>query len=124
MVVDDHRILRKGICRLLEMEKDIEVVAEAEDGLQAVEKARSHKPQVILMDIGLPVMDGIEATVKIIHENHNIRVIALSLHESEGYVNRMMEAGASRYLTKNVPVEELVQAIRAEAATALIQTTD
>ena len=124
MVVDDHRILRKGICRLLEMEKDIEVVAEAKDGLQAVEKARSHKPQVILMDIGLPVMDGIEATVKIIHENHNIRVIALSLHESEGYVNRMMEAGASRYLTKNVPVEELVQAIRAEAATALIQTTD
>ena len=113
MLVDDHRILRKGIARLLEMQEDIAIIAEAEDGLQAVEMARRCKPDVILMDIGLPRMDGIEAAAKITSENRDIRVIALTLHESEGLVNKMMEAGACRYLTKNVPAEELIQAIRA-----------
>ena len=113
MLVDDHRILRKGIARLLEMQEDIAIIAEAEDGLQAVEMARRCKRDVILMDIGLPRMDGIEAAAKITSENRDIRVIALTLHESEGLVNKMMEAGACRYLTKNVPAEELIQAIRA-----------
>ena len=112
MLVDDHRILRKGIGRLLEMENDIAIIAEAENGLQAIEMARNYKPDVILMDIGLPGMDGIEATSKITKENPNIRVIALTLHESKGLVNRMLHAGACRYLTKNVQAEELVQAIR------------
>ena len=118
MLVDDHRILRKGIRHLLEMEGDIAVIAEAENGLQAVELACSHEPDVILMDVGLPLMDGIKATAEITQKNHNIRVIGLSIHESDGFLNKMIEAGASQYLTKNVPVQELVHAIRTEAAKA------
>jgi len=116
MLVEDHQILRKAIVRLLEIPGDIAVVAEAEDGFQAVEMARSHKPDVILMDIKLPGMDGIEATAQIIKENHSIRIIALTLYESERLINRMLEAGVSRYLTKNVRVEDLIQAIRTVAA--------
>lgn len=116
MLVEDHQILRKAIGTLLKMQGDITIIAEAEDGFEAVEMARIHKPDVVLMDIKLPGMDGIEATAKITQENHSIRVIALTLYESERLINQMLEAGASRYLTKNVCVEDLVQAIRVVAA--------
>lgn len=116
MLVEDHQVLREAMVRLLEIPGEITIVAEAGDGFQAVEMARSCKPDVILMDIKLPGMDGIEATAQIIKENHSIRIIALSLYESERLVNRMLEAGASRYLNKNVRVEELIEAIRTVAA--------
>lgn len=116
MLVDDHEILRRGLVRLLERQKDIEIVAEAGDGLAAIEQARLTQPDVILMDIGMPIMDGIEATERIVKEDNSIRVIALTLHEEEWMLDRMLEAGASRYLTKTIPPEELIEAIRDAAS--------
>lgn len=118
MLVDDHQILRRGLAQLLETQKDIAVIAEAGDGKTAVEKARTCKPHVVLMDIGMPGMDGINATGKILEENPDVRVIALTLHEEEWMVNQMLEAGAARYLTKNAPAEELIRAIRNTADAA------
>lgn len=112
MLVDDHQILRRGLARLLETRKDIAVIAEAEDGKQAIENARRCKPDVILMDISLPEMDGIETTARILEENPAAHVIALTLHEDPWMVDQMLEAGACRYLTKNAPAEDLFSAIR------------
>ncbi|MDE3089619.1 MAG: response regulator transcription factor [Chloroflexota bacterium] len=113
LICDDHTILREGIRLLLNAQPDIEVVAEAVDGREAVDKARALKPDVILMDIAMPLLNGLEATKQIRREQPNARVLVLTMYESDEYVAQMLEAGAAGYVLKKVAGSELVYAIRA-----------
>jgi two-component system, NarL family, response regulator NreC len=112
LVCDDHTILREGIRMLLNAQEDIEVVAEAVDGREAVEKMREFKPDVILMDIAMPFLNGLEATRQIRREDPGARVLVLTMYENDEYVAQMLEAGAAGYVLKKVAGSELVYAIR------------
>ena len=116
MLVDDHAVMRKGLCSLLSRKNDIDVVAEAADGVQAVEAAQRVNPDVILMDISMPVMDGIEATRRIMLQQPHIRVIALSMHGAEDQALKMQSVGAVAYLSKTCSPAEIVSAIRQQRA--------
>jgi len=112
ILADDHRIIRKGLRSLLENEPTINVVGEAENGLQLIDLLESTPVDVVLMDIKMPEMDGFDATLHL-HENFNsIKILALSMYESENYINRMMELGAQGYLLKNITKDELVHALQ------------
>ncbi len=113
LICDDHTILREGIRLLLNSQPDIEVVDEAVDGRDAVDKARACKPDVILMDIAMPLLNGLEATKQIRRDQPNARVLVLTMYESDEYVAQMLEAGAAGYVLKKVAGSELVYAIRA-----------
>lgn len=102
---------------MIEREDDLTIIAEASDGQEAVEQARGNTPDVIVMDVDMPVVDGIEATQKIKSEMPEIRIIGLSLHDSRGVINDMQSAGASAYLTKNEAFETLCATIRNEVTT-------
>jgi len=112
MIVDDHEILREGLANLLESNSQIEVVGAAGDGAVAVEEARKLRPDVILMDITMPTMNGIEATRSIKSEMPDCRIIALSMHEREDMEQAMREAGAIAYVSKDVPWDELNSVIQ------------
>jgi DNA-binding NarL/FixJ family response regulator len=112
LLSDDHRIVREGLRTLLEKEPDIDVVAEAEDGRSTVEFARKLRPQVVVMDITMPGLNGIEATRQIINEVPGVKVLALSIHSDQRFVVGMLRAGATGYLIKDCASEELVSAIR------------
>jgi two-component system response regulator NreC len=115
ILVDDHEVVRSGLRMLLASESDIEIIAEAGSGAEAVIAVREHQPTVVLMDIGLPDMSGIEVT-KIIKEHApETAVVALTIHEDEEYFFRMLEAGASGYVPKRAAPEELITAIRVAA---------
>src|ERR1035441_9146147 len=101
LLVDDHTILRDGLRALLERQTDMSVVAEAGDGREAVHLAAEQKPDVVLMDIGMPNMNGIEATRRIVAANSKTAVVILSMHQDESYVLRSMKAGARGYLLKD-----------------------
>jgi two-component system, NarL family, response regulator NreC len=111
ILVDDHRIFREGIRALLNGQADMIVIGEAEDGQTAVHLARELSPRVVIMDVAMPNLNGIEATRQILTENPDIRVIALSVHAHQRFVQEMIEAGASSYLLKECAFEELVQTI-------------
>lgn len=112
LLVDDHAILRAGLRAILRDEADIEVVGEASDGKEAVAKAERLLPDVALMDISMPVMDGLEATRRI-HQNHpEMKVLVLTIHDNEEYLFQVLEAGGSGYLMKKSAVTELISAIR------------
>ncbi|MCL5045343.1 MAG: response regulator transcription factor [Actinobacteria bacterium] len=113
LLVDDHTILREGIKMLLEAQPDVEVVGEAEDGEEAVAKARALKPDVVLMDVAMPKLNGLEATRQIKKEDPGAQVLILSMHETEEYILPILEAGASGYVVKQTAAQELVSAIRA-----------
>jgi DNA-binding NarL/FixJ family response regulator len=113
LLVDDHQITRQGIRSLLEECSDIAVIAEAGGGAEAVELARKHFPDVVVMDAAMPDMNGIEATRQITAEHPEIKVVALSMHAESQYVLKMLQAGASGYLLKDCAQEDLAQAIRA-----------
>jgi DNA-binding NarL/FixJ family response regulator len=113
LLVDDHKIMRQGISSLLQFEEDIEVVGEAENGRQALELAHRHTPDLIIMDVNMPVMDGIEATRILSKELPRVKVIALSMHAEKDSAEAMRQAGAAAYLTKGGPSEDLVETIRA-----------
>jgi two-component system response regulator NreC len=112
LLADDHRIVRDGLKTLLEKQSDMEVVAEAEDGRTTVNLAKKLLPDVVIMDITMPDLNGIDATRKIVTELPNSKVIALSMHSDRRFVSGSLEAGASGYLMKDCAFEELVSAIR------------
>jgi DNA-binding NarL/FixJ family response regulator len=116
LLADDHKIFRDGLRTLIEKEAGMEVVAEAENGRKAVKLAEKLSPNVIIMDVSMPDLNGIEATRKIIAGTSNVRVIALSMHSDRRFVLGMLEAGASAYLLKDCAFAELVNAIRQVAA--------
>jgi DNA-binding NarL/FixJ family response regulator len=112
LLVDDHKIMRDGLTLLLEAARDIDVVAEAGSGVEAISKAQEHSPDVVLMDLTLPDMGGIEATRHIVAHNPHIRVLILSMLLDRNCVLESLEAGARGYLAKDCAAEELVVAIR------------
>jgi two-component system response regulator NreC len=115
ILADDHEILRHGLSRSFEQESDIKVIGQASDGHSAVDMVRELSPDVIVMDIGMPDLNGVEATRKITKSFPKVKVIGLSMHSSDKYVREMFKAGASGYLLKNCPFEELTEAIRTVA---------
>ncbi len=112
LLSDDHRMVREAIRSLLDKDPGITVVGEAEDGLSAVELTRKTKPDVVVMDVVMQGMNGIEATRHITQEMPNVKVLALSMHTHSWFVGKMKEAGAKGYLLKNHASEELSGAIR------------
>ena len=112
MVVDDHTIVRDGICALLGLAGDIEVVGEASNGVEAIEAVRKLRPDVILMDIAMPVMSGLEATHRIRDEYPEIKVLALTQYNDKEYVFPVLEAGASGFISKASASSELSTGIR------------
>jgi len=116
LLADDHQIMRQGLRALLEAEPDFEVVGEADNGRMALQMAKELKPQVGVMDIGMPDLNGVEATRKLTAELPRVRVLALSMHSDTQFIQGMLQAGAYGYLLKDSAVEELVGAIRAVAA--------
>ena len=115
LLVDDHAIVRQGLHSLLEKEPDIEVVGEAEDGRKALELTRELLPDVVVMDITMPNLNGVDATRQIMHEFPKVKVIALSMHSDRTFVVSMLKAGASGYVLKECLSDELVEAIRTVA---------
>ncbi|HTK82744.1 MAG TPA: response regulator transcription factor [Bacteroidota bacterium] len=111
IVADDHRILREGIRTLLLKHKDMAVVAEADNGRETVRLARELSPHVVIMDITMPGMNGMEATRQILAEQPEIKIIALSMHSDKRFVASMLNAGASGYLRKDCAADELIVAI-------------
>jgi len=131
LIVDDHTLVRAGICSLLALVADIEVVGEASDGKEALEKVGELAPDVVLMDLAMPVMGGLEATRRIRREFRGIKVLALTQYDDSEYVIPVIEAGASGFVTKMAAFSELASAIQAAyrgdsflsstAATALVE---
>jgi two-component system, NarL family, response regulator NreC len=113
ILADDHKIIREGLRSLIEKQPDMEVIAEAQDGLTTVNLVQKLKPDVVIMDIGMPEMNGIDATTKITTEYKTVKVIALSMHSDRRFVMQMLKAGAAGYLLKDSAFEELVSAIHA-----------
>jgi two-component system response regulator NreC len=113
LLADDHTVMRRGLRALLERQPGFTVVAEASDGREAVDLAAAVHPDVAVMDIGMPNLNGIEAAQRITGKNPNTAVVMLSMHADEGYVLRTLKAGARGYLLKDSPEEDLINAIRA-----------
>jgi len=112
ILVDDHVIMRDGLRQLLEVESDLEVIGEADDGREAVKLALEKKPDIVIMDVAMQDMNGIEATRQIKNENSDIKVIALSMYSERQIVVGIFRAGASGYLLKDSSSMELVEAVR------------
>jgi DNA-binding NarL/FixJ family response regulator len=115
LVVDDHQLVRAGLVTLLEAVADIEVVGEAADGRQALEVARTSEPDVVLMDLSMPVLDGIAATRQLLAEQPQLRVVALTSFSDRQRVSEMLAAGAVGYLLKDCAPDELLAGVRAAA---------
>ena len=133
MLVDDHNVVRRGLATFLRAYEDLELVGEARNGLEAVDLCHRNKPDVILMDLMMPEMDGIAATRAILDDYPDVKIIAMTSFEEEKLVQGVLAAGAISYLLKNVTSDELAAAIRAaslgkstlspEAARVLVQAT-
>jgi DNA-binding NarL/FixJ family response regulator len=112
LLADDHGIIRQGLCSLLEKQSDIDVVGEAEDGQKAVALVRELAPDIVIMDITMPNLNGVDATRQITAESPGVKVIALSIHSNKRFVADMLKAGASGYILKECLFDELIQSIR------------
>jgi two-component system, NarL family, response regulator NreC len=115
LLADDHTLIRSGIATLLQSNKDFVVVGEAEDGEEAVRKAGELKPTVVVMDLSMPKLSGIEATKQIKKKHPEVNVLVLTMHENEEYVYQILKSGAAGYVLKSAGKEELISAIRAAA---------
>jgi DNA-binding NarL/FixJ family response regulator len=111
IIADDHRIFRKGLKSLLSEKDYIHIIAEADDGGQALEMSLNHKPRIVIMDIGMPKMDGIEATRQIRERLPTTEVIILSMHAKKAYIDQVLQAGAKGYVLKDSDEENLIAAI-------------
>ncbi len=116
LLADDHAVVRAGTRQLLERQPDLHVVGEAADGEEAVRLAKELKPHVVVMDVRMPKMSGVEATRRIKQELPEVAVLVLTAHDDDEYVFALLQAGANGYLLKTAEMEELVKAIRAVAA--------
>jgi two-component system, NarL family, response regulator NreC len=112
LIADDHQLFREGLVNLITSAPDIEVIGEAKDGLEATKKAKKLKPDLILIDIGMPVMNGIEAARMIKKDDPQIKIIAVSMHSDRQFVKGVLEAGADGYLLKNCTYRQLMDAIQ------------
>lgn len=112
LIADDHHMVRAGLAALLSLHPDFSVVGEASNGLEAVNKARDMHPDLVIMDINMPQMNGIEAAHQLTHSKHPVKVLILSQFEEEEYIRRVVQAGASGYLLKNSLADELPEAVR------------
>lgn len=112
LLVDDHQMMREGLRKIIEEEGDITIIAEAASGEEAIELTRKHSPDVIVMDVNMPGMNGIEATRKILSSIPDVRIIGLSLHDSKDVATAMKSAGASAYLSKTEATQDLCDTIR------------
>jgi two-component system invasion response regulator UvrY len=115
LLVDDHDLVRAGLKRILEDVKNIKVIGEACTGEEAIQMVRLRKPDVVIMDVNMPGIGGLETTRKILQIDANIKIIVVTVHVEEPYPTRMLEAGAAGYLTKSCAVDEIVVAIQAVA---------
>jgi len=111
-LADDHTILRDGLQALLDAQPDFKVVGAASNGCDAVSQVKQHQPDVVIMDISMPEMNGIEATQRICSQSPNTRVIILSMHHSPEHISRALQAGARGYLLKESASDELIEAVR------------
>ena len=116
LLADDHAVLRHGLSKALQAESDMEVIGLAADGLTAVELAGELSPDIIIMDIGMPGLNGIEATRQITKQSPRVRIIALSMHSAKKFIMEMFKAGASGYLLKDCEYDELAAAVRTVAS--------
>lgn len=116
LLADDHALVRGGVRMLLEDQADFEVVGEAEDGIEAVALAERLNPDVVLMDISMPKINGIAATARIHNLLPAIGIVALTMHDNEAYFYEMLKAGGSGYVLKDAPPADLIEAVRAAAA--------
>ena len=115
LVADDHGIVRTGLKLLLEQQSDLQVVGEAADGREAVRVAAELRPEVVVMDIAMPLLNGIDATAQIVRDNPRVGVIILSMHADESYIVRALDAGARGYLLKESADNDLERAVRTVA---------
>ncbi len=111
LVADDHEVVRRGLCALLEGQREWKVCGEAADGREAVEKAQDLKPDVAIIDIGMPTLNGLEATRQILKSNPRIKVLVLTLHDSDQVVREVLNAGARGFLLKSDAARELISAV-------------
>ncbi|RBW67588.1 response regulator [Bacillus taeanensis] len=115
VLIDDHRLFREGMKRILEMEGQFEVVAEAGDGADALKLVQNYSPHIVLMDINMPSMNGVETAKKLSDEYSHIKVIMMSIHDDESFVTHAVKAGASGYLLKEMDTDSLIEAVRVVA---------
>jgi len=112
MLVENHRLLRKELRRSIELDKKIEVVAELDNGQVAIESIEKYNPDIIFMDINMPVLDGIEASKQIIKNNPKIKIITLSMHQDINYLRHMLNAGVSGYMLKTCSGRDMSEAVK------------
>jgi DNA-binding NarL/FixJ family response regulator len=113
---DDHTLVRQGICKIIEEQPDWQVVAQASDGREAVKQVLALQPDVAVLDIGMPLLNGIEATRQLVRRLPNLHVLILSMHSDEAYITQALQAGAQGYLLKDSADTELIRAVTAVAA--------
>ncbi|WP_096437091.1 response regulator [Alteribacter populi] len=115
IIIDDHQLFREGVKRILAMEKSFEIVAEGSDGDAAVELVREHEPDVVLMDINMPNVNGVEATKNLVDTFPEVKVLILSIHDDETYVTHVLKTGADGYLLKEMDTDALIEAVKVVA---------
>jgi two-component system response regulator NreC len=124
LLADDHKIVRDGLRTLLEKNAEVKVVGEAEDGRTAVQLAKKLSPDIIIMDVAMPDLNGIEATRQVVAEHPGVKVIAVSMHSDKRFVAEMLKAGASAYLSKDYAFDELEKVIRTVMANKIYLSPD
>ncbi|WP_082233348.1 response regulator [Halobacillus massiliensis] len=112
VLIDDHKLFREGVKRILDFEASFEVVAEGDDGSQALDLIDKHNPDIVLMDINMPSMNGVEATAELTKRYPSLKIIILSIHDDENYVTHALKTGAQGYLLKEMDSDALIEAIK------------
>ncbi|MFJ7745085.1 response regulator [Peribacillus sp. NPDC097295] len=115
IIIDDHQLFREGVKRILDFESSFDVIAEGDDGSEAMDLVEEHKPDVVIMDINMPNMNGVEATRLLVQRYPDTKVIILSIHDDENYVQHALKTGAQGYLLKEMDADALIDAVRVVA---------